>query len=269
MTEFDSVIPPGGVGKVTASLDTAHYRGAISKTIQVATSDPQARQILLELKAQVASPIDVAPSDTPLVTTGFGEAKPTELTLSATDGKPFDILAVQANPSVHVSVRGAPAAGPPGPAAATSNGSPVAGGSSRYRVTLTPGRDVPVGRSLATVTLTTSLEKEPTVLIHAILVVTGQLEVVPDQLWLEPGSTATPLHVRIRRLSGVGLKVLAVGSSDPDFSATATATAKGREYDIVVRYRGKPGRGPVSSRVTVTTNQPGQRAIIIPLAGQI
>jgi len=39
VTEFDKVIPTGGVEKVTASLDTTHYKGPISKGITVTTND--------------------------------------------------------------------------------------------------------------------------------------------------------------------------------------------------------------------------------------
>jgi len=35
VTEFDKVIPPGGVGKVTASLNTFPYKGPITQSVQV------------------------------------------------------------------------------------------------------------------------------------------------------------------------------------------------------------------------------------------
>ena len=54
MTEFDKVIPPGGVGKVTASVDTSHYRGPIAKSIRV-TTNPASDPISLELKAEVVA----------------------------------------------------------------------------------------------------------------------------------------------------------------------------------------------------------------------
>jgi len=256
------------VGKVTAGLDTAHYKGPIVKTIQVTSNDPQTHQVQLELKAEVLSLIDVAPSETPLVTTMFGAARPTEITVSTSDGRSFDILAVQADPSVHVTVRSAVAsAAARRPAAAP--GRPLARGSGRYLVTITPGKDVPVGRSVANLTLTTNLAKAPTVPIRAVLVVTGPVEVVPDQLWVQPGDGAPTLHVRLRQVSGTGLQVLAVESSDPDFTTAVAVTAEGREYDVTVRYTGKPDRGRVSARITVKTNQPGQGAIVIPLAGSI
>jgi hypothetical protein len=269
VTEFDKVIPPGGVGKVTASLDTSHYKGPITKSVQVTTTDPGARPVVLLLKAEIVTVIDVAPSDTPVLRTTVGEPTPTELTVSAGDGKPFDILAVQADPSVRVTVR----ADPPPPAArrpsSRAHGRPVAAGSSRYLVTITPTEKATVGASIAKVTLTTNQPKAETVTIRAVLSVTGRVQVVPPQLVVQPGTEAPVLHVKIAKPRGGTLKILGVASGDPEFEATTTAIAKGREYDLTVRYTGKPGRGAVNSRITVETDEPQQRTIVIPLIGRM
>ena len=268
MTEFDKVIPPGGVGKVTASLDTSHYKGPITKSVQVTTGDPGARPVVLLLKAEIVTVIDVAPSITPVLRTTAGEPKPTELTVSAADGKAFDILAVQADPSVRVAVR----PDPPTPAARhppRAHGRPVAAGSSRYLVTITPTPKAPVGSSIVKVILSTNQPKEETVTIRAVLSVTGPVQVVPQRLEVQPGPEAPVLHVKISKPRGGTLKILEVASSDPEFKATTSAIAKGREYDLAVRYTGKPGRGPVNSRITVKTDEPQQRTIVIPLTGRL
>jgi len=269
VTEFDKVIPPGGVGKVTASLDTSRYKGPITKSVQVTTGDPGARPVVLLLKAEIVGLIDVAPTDTPVLRTTAGEPTPTELTVSAGDGKAFDILAVKADPSVRVTVRPDPPAHAAGRAVPRAHGRPVAAGSRRYLVTITPTPRAPVGSSVANVTLSTNRPKAEAVPIRAILFVAGQVQVTPPQLVVRPGPEAPVLHVKITKPRGGKLKILGVASSDPEFRATTTAVAEGREYDLAVRYTGKPGRGPVSSRITVKTNEPQQGAIVIPLTGQI
>jgi hypothetical protein len=268
VTEFDKVIPPGGVGKVTASLDTSHYKGPIVKSVQVTTSDPAARPVVLLVKAEVVTVIDVTPSSTPVLRTTVGEPTPTELTVSAGDGQAFDILAVEADPKVRVTVRPdpTPAAGQPAPRA---HGGPVATGSGRYLVTIMPTSKAQVGTSIANVTLSTSQPKAKTVTIRAVLSVAGQVQVVPPQLVVQPGPEAPVLHVKVSKPRGGTMKVLGVASSDPDFKATTTAVAKGREYDVAVRYAGKPGRGPVNARITVRTDEPQQRTLVIPLTGRM
>ena len=53
MTEFDKVIHPGGVGKVTASVHTTNFKGEIVKSITVTTNDPTNQHVSLQLKANV------------------------------------------------------------------------------------------------------------------------------------------------------------------------------------------------------------------------
>ena len=269
MTEFDKVIPPGGVGKVTASLDTSHYKGVITKSIRVTTGDPATPPVSLLLKAEIVTVIDVSPSDTPLLRATVGEPQPTEITVSATDGKVFDVLAVQADPSVEVTVRPDPATPAAGRKGRRAHGQPVAAGSSRYRVTITPTQKAPLGQTFANVVLTTNRPKAETVRIRPVLLVVGPVQVVPSQLAVRPGPEAPVLHARITKPGGDRLEILGVESSDPEFAASTTPITEGHDYDLTVRYTGKAGRGPVSSSITVRTNEPRQGTIVIPLTGQL
>jgi hypothetical protein len=266
VTEFDSVIRPGGVGKVTASLDTSHYRGPVTKSVRVTASDPAVGPVVLQLKADIVSEVTVAPTDTPVVRTAVGERTPTTLTVSAADGKPFDVLAVRADPRVEVTV-GVPPGAAPATARTRKRRDAVATGSSRYLVAITPKADTAAGRSVAVVTLTTTVPRAETVTIRAQLTVVGRVQVVPERLVVVPGPEE--LHVKLTKTNGDSLEVLGVESSDPEFVATATPIAAGRTYDLAVRYTGKPGRGAVNSRITVRTNEPGQTAIVIPLTGAL
>jgi hypothetical protein len=257
------------VGKVTASLDTSHYRGSITKVVRVTTNDPRTSLVLLQLKALIVGAIEVTPTDMPVLPMTVGEPKPTELIVSASDGTVFDVLSMQVDPLVGVTVR--PAPGTPGAARKVkgSHGRAVAAGSNRYLVTIVPKKDAPVGQSFAYVTLKTSLPKAESVMLRASLVVAGRVQVTPQQLVIQPSADALVLHVKITKPTGGALKILAVASSDPDFATATAAIAEGREYDLAVRYTGQPGRGPVSSRITVKTNEPGQDTIVIPLKGRI
>jgi hypothetical protein len=169
------------VGKVTASLDTSHYKGRVEKSIVVRTGDPGTNPVMLQLKADIVSLIDVTPSETPVVRTTVGAATPTEVTVATTDGKAFDILAVQADASVGVTVQPAPGAGTAGRRVKRSHDGPLAAGSNRYLVTITPKPEVPVGESVANVTLTTNRPKAEKVPIRAFVVVTGPERALPQQ----------------------------------------------------------------------------------------
>src|SRR5438094_7377919 len=116
---------------------------------------------------------DVPPTDTPVLRTAAGEPTPTELTVSAGDGKAFDILAVKADPAVRVTVRPDPPVHAAGRAVPRAHRRPVAAGSRRYLVTITPTPRAPVGSSVANVTLSTNRPKAEAVPIRAILFVVG------------------------------------------------------------------------------------------------
>ncbi len=269
MTEFDEVIPPGGVGRVTASLDTTHVKGSVVKGVRVTTSDPGTPPVDLQLKARVVTIVDVAPTEAPFVRMTAGEPVTAEVTVSSLDGTAFDVAGVDTDAPVDVTV--APAADPVSRADAPAPplASPVPAGARAYVVRITPRDDVPVGQSTALVALRTTHPRAPRVPIRPIVVARGSVRVVPERLAVFPAPEPPVLHVRVTKPSGAPLAVLEVASSDPDFTATTTALVAGREYDVAVRYTGRPGRGAVSARLTVTTDDARQPEIVIPMYGRL
>src|SRR5206468_4074600 len=105
--------------------------------------------------------------------------------------------------------------------------------------------------------------------IRVVVAVMASVQVVPPRLVLRGGSDGAVLHAKIRKPGGATLKILSVESSDPELTATTTAVAEGREYDLAVTYTGQPGRGALDARVTVRTDAPGQGAIVIPITGSL
>src|SRR2546427_296017 len=135
----------------------------------------------------------------PVPRTTAGGPRPTALPVRAGAGRASHPLPGRAAPSAGVAVRPAP----PTPAARhpvqRAHGGPVAAGSSRYLVTITPTPKAPVGSSIANVTLSTNHPKAETVTIRPVLSVTGPVEFVPQRLQVQPGPEAPLLHVKIRK----------------------------------------------------------------------
>jgi hypothetical protein len=172
VTEFDKVIPPGGAGKVTASLDTTHYRGPIAKTVAVRATDGTGAVVQLQLKAQIVATIDVWPNDAPFIRAIAGESKPTEVTVASAGGEVFDVVAVESDSAVDVVVRAAPD-GPQPRRAGKPPAKVVAGGSDRYVVTIAAKPTLPVGRATPNVVLTTDHPKVKTIPLHPTVFVTA------------------------------------------------------------------------------------------------
>jgi hypothetical protein len=262
VTEFDKVIPPGGAGKVSASLDTSHYKGPITKSVSVYPRDAGAQPVVLQLKAEIVTELDVAPTDTPVMRITRGDPKPTELTVSASDGHPFTIVALQADPSVAVTVA-PPSAAAPAPKKKRA-AKVIAAGESRYRVSILPKPDLPVGQTIANVTLTTDRPKAERVAIRAVIAVVGAVQIVPDRLVLRGANATAPVHARLTKATGSPVKILGVDSSEADVIATTSAVRDGREYDLSFRYGGQPGR-TLDARVTVRTDDREQPTVVVPI----
>ena len=62
MASFDRIIPPGGKGKITLSVNTKGYYGNIRKSATVYTNDPKTARFTLRIRAFVRVPISVKPS---------------------------------------------------------------------------------------------------------------------------------------------------------------------------------------------------------------
>jgi hypothetical protein len=260
VTSFDKVIPPGGVGKVTASLDTTHLSGAITKAISVYVGSPERIAAVLQVKAHVEPVVSVEPVAIPVLRTVGGETK-AEFTVSSTEGHAFAVLTVQADPFLTAAVR---------PAGRRAGGrGRVAGKSSSWVVTVTPKASAPVGEAVRSVTLGTDLPGAETIPLRVVVFVVARARVVPARLTVKPAAKPPVLHVRIDEPGATGFRILGVESSDADFHATVSPVHEGREYDVVVRYAGGPAHRPVHARITARTNQPDAPTIVIPLGGRL
>ena len=232
--------------------------------MRVTTNDPLNRTFNLQMSANVVPAFVVTP-EFPVLQGTPKQLKPVELTLVSSDGKPFDILRIVADPKLAVSVRPESKTRPAKTKRKGAGATPVAAGSNRYVLTVAAKPDVPVGRAGVMMTLTTSHPRAPSLPVRVNLAVLGDIEVTPAQLVVGPATGADTQHVKLRRRAGAALKLVGVESSDPDLSATLVPIVIGREYDVVVRYAGKRERGTVRGRITVKTNDRYQSTVVIPV----
>ena len=283
MTEFDKVIPPGREGKVTASVNTDHIKGPTTKSVTVTTNDTANPRFVLEIKANITVPIDVQPSDNIQLQAKLGEAKSSEVTISAVDKKPFDIVSISDVPGIKSVMAPVSADGKTGTAKDGKDavaGKSLLSGSASYKLTVSTLPDAAVGRTWQTVNVATNHPKVPTLPIHVSLFVQGEVEVVPERVYIQAAAPANPAGVtappqpapsqtvKIRKSEGAPLKLEGVTSSDPDITATLKTVTEGKEYDLEIKYSGKPGRGMVSAQVSVKTNVAKQEQVVIPVVAR-
>jgi len=96
LAEYDSVIPAGGSGTLTANMKTSPVQnGRISKSISVETDAPGARSLRLRFSAQVEAPILVKPRLRFIITAVEGEAASRRILLHRTDGKALEVKGLE------------------------------------------------------------------------------------------------------------------------------------------------------------------------------
>jgi len=91
VAEFDSVIPPGGKGKVVAKVRTKGYQGKRTKTVRVTTNDPSSPQVTLRMTFTVQAPVEVWPTRRPSLSVLQGQPGRLVLVLHRPDGKPLEV----------------------------------------------------------------------------------------------------------------------------------------------------------------------------------
>jgi len=269
VTEFDKVIHPGGVGKVSASIHTTNFKGPVAKSVTVTTNDPENSHFTLQIKANVVVPLDVQPAETVSFTGKPESLTAQELTVTSTAKEMFDIVTVTpSDASFKVAVVAAPETGTaPKPKSGT-----VASGSNRYKVTITPSKTLAVGRINSTVTLKTTHPKAPEQVIRIFGTVTGDVEVLPQFVTLVTGPGSAPearvQHVMIKKVSGDPLKILSVKSDNPAIATSMKTVTDGRSYDVEVKYTGEPQATPLSAKIAIKTNDPRQSALEVQVWGR-
>lgn len=281
MTEFDSVILPGGEGKVVASVNTRNFRGPVSKSVTVTTNDPDMPTVRLYVRANVRVAINIEPRDVVTLAGRPEELLPAEVTLVAAEGEAFAVLSAESSlDGLRVTVTPAPTAEATPPAAASSptapaagSGAPLATGSSRYLVTITPTDEFPMGRGAGRITVTTDHPKMPDLPIRLTYWVRGPIETQPQTVFFRANPNVPDggrvQTVRLTKAEGGPFAVESVEASEPHFAATVTAVEEGRSYDIAVRFTGELSSQALRGRLTVKTDDARQSEIVIPIAGRL
>ncbi len=253
-TDWDHEIAPGALGKVTAQLDTTHVRGRVEKTVTVTTNDPSQPPVTLTIVADAYRTLTVEPDDAPYFRGPAHTLQPRTLTVRMPNDAPFAITRVEDDATMRAELAPLDAE--------------VAGGHGRYRLTLTPSPDLPVGTHRPILTLVTSVAGAERFVVRPTVVVEGPLVVTPKRLLVVPKQRSA--STRVTAADGVPFHLLRATSSDPDFAVELAPVAGEPAWNVTVRYVGKPERkGPVSTMIVLTTDAPTQPALYVPLAGKL
>jgi hypothetical protein len=238
VASFDGVIPPGKVGKVTAQVNTEHYRGVLDKTVTVTSSDPTKSSVLLHIKVNVVGSAEILPRDhigfptyptwdyaTKILIrkdkTETGELNLTNLRSSA----PFLVVTPRKVEKAEPEADGFPAASP-----------------GDYVLDIRVADDAPViGLTSQQITFNTGLQREPSLTIFVTIQMKQALQVVPNSVVMKmpPGNHETTTQVKVKLRPGLAQEKVAATATPPAFSVTLKPSGE-RAYDALIAWKDNP-----------------------------
>jgi hypothetical protein len=232
VAEYDSVIPAGGSGTLTAKMQTMPMKnGRISKSINVVTDAADARNISLRFTIDVETPIVVRPAFRFNFSTIEGEEGRTRVLLHRSDGNPLEILGVETGDlelAAHVEMV----------AWSGSQKDPDAvSGDAWIELVSNPAADV--GRRSGSVRIATNHPDLPELVMPSSWQVRPLIEARPEivRLWLptEFRRVARSTLFSLRHAGGKTFTVIGLEVSHPEiFTAKANSTAAATRQAIRV-----------------------------------
>jgi hypothetical protein len=248
VTEYDKVIPPGGSGKIVASISTGHGNGLMAKTVRVSSDSVENPEVTLTCKGFVTRAIQVGPPDRIVFNdVKFGEAREAKLTLRSTDGQSFEIKKIETN-SEYVQAEAIPPK--------------ESGGPYTLQVKLLP--TAPIGLMNNTIRVFTTHPKKQIIDIYYHADIRGPVSYLPK--WIRIPSNQAGQKGEVA-LSTTGDQTFSVRKVDAPtgFSADLQQQEPGKRYLITVTMN-EPLEQPANLTLTVETDVPEQPTISIPIS---
>ena len=249
-TQYDRVIKPGAVGRISFRIDPKRIHGKSTKNITVETDCPGHPKTILRATGEVYRILEVKPR--PRVTFRVTDkSKPMTQTLEVlvTTDDQFEILSVTSdNPTFVGSVE------------------PIEAGK-KYRLTIKAVPPFKNGSNIGRLTITTNLEKQKTTVVTASAYVTPRLRVSPTLLSVAVGENAAEQKRRITLINTgkTPVDILEVKSSDPALTTTLLdnprTNMKYIQVTVPANYKPKPG----TNTITITTNDEEFKSFTIPI----
>ncbi len=244
---WDRLVPPGKEGVIDAEIKTTNFRGPIQKHVTVFSNDPQRPELELNTTTTVLPQVQVDPGVVALLSV---DDQPVShvFTLERRGGRPMRLLQVVcAQPYVRLEMTRLP-------------------GEGRYELKTTVTENAPWGRSAIPVLIRTDIEEATN--LNLTLIVDRGIITTPPLVYFNLPSGKLPeppkATVSLQRQKGA-FHVKTVTVDDPNVRASVVVVHEGQEYQVTVSYVGRWEPGRMQSTVTVTTDDPKQPEINIPV----
>jgi hypothetical protein len=260
VADYDRAIPPGGVGKITLTVNTAGYQGMITKTALVSSNDPHLPSLTLSLSANVRTHIVVEPSPRIFLSGAVGGNIRQVLHIHAGDDYPLEINGVKTNLDQWIHCKLVPKEG-----------------SHSYDLEVT-GESAAQGSYTGYVQLLTNHPKKPEVTLPVYLRVEPALKVWPWEIYFGRVSEITTTGEKLKRTvtvednrrKGIQLKELRYNKDHFTVTAVPLTSAPVTKYriEIVPRLDLLP-KGQVNDTLIIKTDVERGGEIRVPVSIEV
>jgi hypothetical protein len=245
-----TILAPGEVSTIAASVDTHFEQGHSLSVITLTTNDPANPSLQLKLEGVIKPQVEAQPMDIDFGNVHHGSGASREVVISdMVGGAGFALKSVK-NANPYIKVTQSP----------RTDGKPGA----LLHVALLP--TMPPGPISDTLRIDTS--RAP--LRVAILgVVTGDLVVKPPQIsfGILPHHQGAVRTVRLTNRGSRAVKVLGVESTDHSVVAQVAPVTAGKEFKLTVALRPNTPDGQIRGALTIHTDDPQQTTLTVPYYG--
>ncbi len=247
-----TVLTPGEISTLEASVDTHFEQGHSLSVVTLATNDPAAPSLQLKIEGVIKPQVQAQPVDVDFGSVRRGTTLERDVLIGDLVGGSGFALKSVTNSSPYIKVTQAPR--PDGKAGAL------------LRLTLTPSMPPgPISDTLRVETTRAPLR------VGILGVVTGDLLIKPTQVSFgilahNQGAVRT---IRLTNQASRAINVLGVKSTSDSVFARVVPVTPGKEYTVTVAVRPNTPDGQIRGALTIRTDDPSQSTLTIPYYGII
>jgi len=269
VADFDKVIKPGQIGKVSAHVDTTGFAGPISKAVTLETNDPNTPTAQITISAVVKPYVEAYPVGYVRYNMLQGDSEKQSVTLYSEEEEPFEIVKIE-SPQEWIKVEPKKLSG--------AELVPQVGrkDQAQYRLDFTVGGDeARVGPLAEKVRIVTNSKHQPEYFISVTGVVRPPFRVDPTGInfgEVAPSDSAATRTISLRsnNLKTPGdFSVTKVESGVAGVTADVKPTDRPGEYSVTLQVAKDAKPGQLDGNVTIYTSDKAKPTVVIPVKGTI
>lgn len=269
VADFDKVIKPGAIGKVSAHVDTTGFAGPISKAVTLETNDPNTPTAQITISAVVKPYVEAYPVGYVRYNMLQGDTEKQSVTLYSEEEEPLEIVKIE-SPQDWIKVEPKKLSG--------EDLIPQIGrkGQAQYRLEVTVGGDdARVGPLAEKIRIVTNSKHQPEYWVSVAGVVRPPYRVDPTGInfgEVAPTDSAATRTISLRsnNLKTPGdFSVTKVESGVAGVTADVKPTERPGEYSVTLQVAKDAKPGQLDGNVTIYTSDKARPTVVIPVKGSI